>query len=776
MGSTEETVTRRRRRDNARTALPAPRRQRGTNRDTTPQPALHSVPSSFRIARARLAPALSLVLWLLYVVTVVVTVVRGDAFGDAVQLLTTMIFLLSVTLLTLSACLYLVARAGALPRFAEHRRARRIVIDEQFASQKPGLVALLPSHAEDPALVRMSLWSVALQEYPGLRVVLLLDDDPHTVDPVKRASLNECRALADEVMEQLRPLRTRVEAASAAVDSGELSATASAGIVMREHAAAAQWLRAQADAAPRSTHIEVFFRDQVLRRLAADLDGTALALHDALENGEEPLTDLRARQIMARLVNIVSVDASVFERKRYETLSHAPNKAMNLNSYLGLLGGRFREQGAGDRLSLVHIGEASEAAPAGESAGAGENGARASSPGILEVPDTDYVLTLDADSMLLPEYCLRLVHVLEQPENSRIAVAQTPYSSYRGAPTRLERLAGATTDLQHIVHQGLTAYDATFWVGANAILRRSALEDIRTETIEDGHRIVRFISDRTVIEDTESSIDIALHGWSLLNYPERLSYSATPSDFGSLVIQRRRWADGGLLILPRLHELIGLRRLQGTPMRWGQRLLRLNYLGSITWVTLGLIAVLTLYPLNGQLVTVLLLLIVVPYFVEMASDLRYLGYRRLDMVGIYGLNLLLLSVNLVGSIASVAQALTGRKARFVTTPKVSTRVPAPALYIVAPLVVMGGATAVAVRAGFDGAWGTTGFASFTALATAWGIIRLVGVRHAITDLVLGWLNWIWVEVPTVAETAPSTSPRWARVLDDGHLDRVGVAL
>lgn len=34
----------------------------------------------------------------------------------------------------------------------------------------------------------------------------------------------------------------------------------------------------------------------------------------------------------------------------------------------------------------------------------------------LEVPAPDYVLTLDADSVLLPEYCLRLVHVLAQPE------------------------------------------------------------------------------------------------------------------------------------------------------------------------------------------------------------------------------------------------------------------------------------------------------------------------------------------------------------------------
>jgi hypothetical protein len=32
-----------------------------------------------------------------------------------------------------------------------------------------------------------------------------------------------------------------------------------------------------------------------------------------------------------------------FERKRYVSLSHEPNKAMNLNSYMGLMGGTYRE-------------------------------------------------------------------------------------------------------------------------------------------------------------------------------------------------------------------------------------------------------------------------------------------------------------------------------------------------------------------------------------------------------------------------------------------------
>lgn len=736
---------------------------------------MHAIPSPFKIARGRIAPALCVVLWFFYLVSVVVALARGNALEDTTQLVTTLAFLVSVSFLTFSACMYLLARSAALPRFAAHRRVRRIALDEHVARMmhsgqahppRPRLVALLPSRSEEPELVRLSLWSVALQEFPDMQVVLLLDDDPDPSDPAEQESLERSRMLATEIMTQLDPMRNRVEEAWAVLTTPAATrrerpdATEATKIVIREHAVAALWLRTLADATPTRNHVEVFFAEQVLRTLATSLDATAIALRAALDNGETPLSQSRAEQVLRRLLNIFTVSISVFERKRYVSLSHAPNKAMNLNSYLGLLGGMYREKSDSRGLSLVPIDAIA---------------ASAINPSeIIDVPDYDFVLTLDADSMLLPEYCLRLTHVLDQPENQRIAAAQTPYSAYRGAPTRLERLSGSTTDLQHIVHQGMTAFGATYWVGANAVLRRTALEDLRRETTEDGVRIVRYISDRTVIEDTESTIEIAAHGWSLFNYPERLSYSATPPDFGTLVIQRHRWADGGLLILPRLYNLIHMRRRQGEPLPLAQTLLRANYLGSITWVTFGLLAVLTLNPMSGRLVTFQLLLIAVPYFFEMASDLRYLGYRRRDIFGIYALNLLLLPVNFAGTVASLGQALTGRKARFVRTPKVSVRTPAPPLFILAGLVVVIGASVIAVRAGLTGDWGTTAFAGVTALAATWGIGRLIGVRHALSDLWFGWLNWIWVDSPRTAPVASITTPFWSTVIDDGPLETMAV--
>lgn len=44
-----------------------------------------------------------------------------------------------------------------------------------------------------------------------------------------------------------------------------------------------------------------------------------------------------------------------------------------------------------------------------------------------------------------------------------------------------------------------------------------------------------------------------------MNYPERLSYSSTPPDFGSLVVQRRRWANCSLLIIGKFFRIVKAR-------------------------------------------------------------------------------------------------------------------------------------------------------------------------------------------------------------------------
>jgi hypothetical protein len=432
------------------------------------------------------------------------------------------------------------------------------------------------------------------------------------------------------------------------------------------------------------------------------------------------------RELYRRLAWTFDADVSVFERKLYSSLSHEANKAMNLNSYIGLMGGSYRKEQAPGGTVLRRTDDVAD--------------------DDLVVPDTEYLLTLDADSLLLRDYCLRLVYLLEQPGNERVAVTQTPYSSFRGAGSRIERLAGATTDLQHVLHQGMSHYGATFWVGANAVIRKRALEDIAETEVVGGFEITRYVQDRTVIEDTESSIDLGTHGWTLRNYPERLSYSATPPDFGSLIVQRRRWANGGLLILPKLWRQAGERRRAGKRIPFIELALRVNYMSSIAWASFGLVLLLA-FPYDSRLLSPLVLLAAVPYFWAMSSDLKSAGYKRTDVLRIYGFNLILLPVNLAGVLKSIQQAITGKKIPFARTPKVKNRTAAPVLYVIAPYAIVAFSLFTLYRDYFEQNWGNAAFAAFNAILATWAILSYIGIWNSIVDVWIGATGWLFVEKP-----------------------------
>ena len=528
---------------------------------------------------------------------------------------------------------------------------------------------IIPSYKEDVRINRTTMLSAALQDYPALRVVLLIDDPANPTRKKDRDLLEAARGIATGLQELLDEPSQRFTAAMKVFEARgkdfplELSDMSHAA---EHYDAAAAWMNKLADDTEIVDHTDTFFVDVVLRRMAADFTSTGDAIRGAIEDGVV-LPFGRLLELYQRLAWTFTVDLSSFERKQYVSLSHEANKAMNLNSYIGLMGGTYRDTVTVSGRELV------PARP-----GMGD----------LEIPDPDYVLTLDADSILLPEYCLRLVHLMEQSEHADVAVAQTPYSAFPGSSTRLERIAGATTDLQYIAHQGMTYYGATFWVGANAVLRKRALDEVRESTFVGSWEIRRYIQDRTVIEDTESTIDLRLKDWSLLNYPERLAYSATPPDFGSLCIQRRRWANGGILILPKLWRTRKARAARGEANKISETFIRVNYMASVAWSSISLLLLLA-YPFDNQLISPLLGLIALPYFIGMASDLKYCGYKRTDVLRIYGFNLILMPVNLAGFCNSLVQALTGEKSVFGRTPKVANRTVPDFLFVISPYLLTG---------------------------------------------------------------------------------------
>ncbi|MBO1737204.1 glycosyltransferase family 2 protein [Leifsonia sp. TF02-11] len=737
------------------TYSPARKRQWGSERRTEPLPTVHPKPSDRKITWSRVAIVATIVFWAIYVVTTIIRQFLVLGTQDFRFTMEAIGYTVVVTFLTFSALMYLVARQGALQRFQKHVRVPRAELDRHFAQNQPSITVLVPSYAEEPEVVRMTLLSAALQEFPSMRVVLLVDDNPNPTDPAVAAKLNATRDLADSITGQLAEPRFRFTDALMRHELGDERAfvTDEAALELAEHYRwAAEWLYAQADAHGIDDHVDVFFADQVLRALGDELALTAEAVKAAVAEGAE-LSSERVAQLYRRLAWTFDAELMVFERKKWASLSHEANKAMNLNAFIGLMGGTYRVEQTPDGPILSPV-------PAGSR-----------KPGDIEIPDSDFLLTLDADSILLREYCLRLTYLLQQPDNARVAVTQTPYSSFRGAGTRIERLAGATTDIQHILHQGKSYYGATFWVGANAVIRKRALEDIVETEWVGGFEVRRYIQDRTVIEDTESSIDLGTHGWTLVNYPERLSYSATPPDFGSLIVQRRRWANGGLLILPKLWKQVRERKRRGENVSRIELLLRVNYMASICWASFGLVFLLA-YPYDGRLLSPMVLLAALPYFISQASDLRYSGYKATDIFRIYGFNLILLPVNLAGVLKSIQQSLTGKKIPFARTPKVKNRTASPLLYVIAPMAIIAFSLFTLWRDWNAHNWGNAAFAAFNATLAIWSLVAYIGIGNSIVDIWLGLTKPLYVEKKRKA-SAPASAPvtesiDWRSVLYHGH--------
>ncbi|MFI6071451.1 EAL domain-containing protein [Actinoplanes sp. NPDC051343] len=730
---------------------PDARRQWGADRRSDPHPLVSPPVSEGRIARGRLAIVLTIAVWACYIVyTVIEQFIAGKA-NSARLVVEAIVYMVVVTGLAASATAYLITRIGFFYRSRAHHRAPRIALDNFLATDTPSVTVLVPSYQEDERVIRTTLLSAALQEYPGLRVALLIDDPQQPKNRAARDLLRSARALPAAIETELAVPYTRVRSAyERFLESPAGTGAEEMRNLADEYRFAVAWLYGLGRRQEIIDHTDAFFVDHIVNALADDLGTIA----EALEGGageEAALPAERLHQLYRRLLAIFDVSVTSFERKRYVSLSNEPNKAMNLNSYIGLMGGSYQEVNTPLGVALV---------PA--VAGRGE----------LTVPNPDYVLTLDADSVLLPEYALRLVHLMEQGAYAQHAVAQTPYSAFPGSATRIERISGATTDIQHIVHQGMTHYGATFWVGANAVLRKKALDDICEVAYEGDWEIRRYIQDRTVIEDTESTIDLGVNGWTLYNYPERMAYSATPPDFGSLAIQRQRWANGGLLILSRLKDQVRARKARGQKNRFGELFLRVNYMASIFWSSVCLVIMLV-YPFNKELLNPILLLVSVPYFLMMSADLKYLGYKRIDVLRIYGFNLILLPVNLSGSFASLLQLLTGEKSAFKRTPKVRNRTTAATTYLLLPVAMIALCAWTGWRDILHHNWNNLIFAALNLTLSLYAMVAFVGIGNTIVDLLTHLRNWLYRPVkpsrkPAAGKTTPATPTGaigdWASVL------------
>lgn len=596
-----------------------------------------------------------------YILTILIEQIMTDLFIQSFQ---QVLFLTVASLLSYGTFVYQFTRLGYLKRLLSSKTASDDEISLIYTEDDiPAITVLVPSYREDSYIVRKTLISAALQEYPNLRVVLLIDDPPYSKDLSIIRDLSASRKLPEELGSLLLEPRTKCDAAMEAFllrkNTGQFEFIFESQKLGELYRYVATWFDEQAKAYPKKDHTDRFFIELSFRGPARHFHQKAEQWLHLAELGTGKRTSDNFLCEYKRLTSIFHVEFSSFERKRYQNLSHQPNKAMNINSYIALMGQSFREI-LQDGSFLIQSCEPFDAE--------------------LTIPDAEFLLILDADTLLSPEYALRMVHCMRQPGNERLAIAQSPYSTFPDSSQIVQRIAGAQTDIQYIVHQGLSYYDATYWVGANALVRTAALRDIVTRDKERGYDILKFISDRTLIEDTESSIDLINRSWKIYNYPQRLAFSETPSDFGSLIVQRRRWANGGLLIIPKLLRYLWRKRAG----KWSlvETVMRLHYLVALGPVSIALLILLVASFMKNKQAG-WLLVIGLLYYALYARDLHLNNYRWYDIFRVLALNLLLIPVNLGGMFLSIYQACTGYKAGFGRTPRKTNRTPIHWGYLIA---------------------------------------------------------------------------------------------
>ncbi len=184
----------------------------------------------------------------------------------------------------------------------------------------------------------------------------------------------------------------------------------------------------------------------------------------------------------------------------------------------------------------------------------------------LRHSDAEFVAVLDADHVPMPEFLDRVLGYFRDP---RVAFVQTPQDFYNLESYQhwVEPETGRAWHEQalffRVIQPGKNHWNAAFYCGSPAVLRRAALDDVGGFATE------------TVTEDLHTSIRMHARGWKSVYHSEALAYGLAPSTVAPYRTQRLRWGRGAMQVL----------RLDNPLWRPGLSLAqRLTYLASMmTW-------------------------------------------------------------------------------------------------------------------------------------------------------------------------------------------------
>ena len=156
----------------------------------------------------------------------------------------------------------------------------------------------------------------------------------------------------------------------------------------------------------------------------------------------------------------------------------------------------------------------------------------------LAFTDADYVITLDADHIPRPDLLERTLGYFDDPTVALVQAPQTFYNTDCLAFRQTRHgLWGESHMFYRKVQPSKNHWNASFYVGTSAVLRRRALDE--TDGFGTG----------TITEDIHTALRLHAVGWRTVFLPEPVAFGLEAASLREFYSQRRRWALGSLQLL-----------------------------------------------------------------------------------------------------------------------------------------------------------------------------------------------------------------------------------
>ncbi len=153
----------------------------------------------------------------------------------------------------------------------------------------------------------------------------------------------------------------------------------------------------------------------------------------------------------------------------------------------------------------------------------------------MKVTDGEYIAIFDCDHMPVRGFLINTMGWLLRDE--RCALVQTPHHFFSPDPFErnldtFRRVPNEGVLFYGLVQDGNDVWNASFFCGSCAVLRRSALEEIDGIAVE------------TVTEDAHTALKLHRRGWRTAYLNETLAAGLATESLSGHVRQRIRWARG----------------------------------------------------------------------------------------------------------------------------------------------------------------------------------------------------------------------------------------